>query len=34
MDVKDALLDAVRCCIRGRKADWPADALPQSSWII
>ena len=32
MDVKDALLDAVRCCIRGRKADWPADALPQSGW--
>lgn len=32
MDVRQALVTAVRCCLRGTQTGWPADALTEQDW--
>lgn len=32
MDVRQALVAAVRCCLRGTQTGWPVDALTEQDW--
>ena len=32
MDVRQALVTAVRCCLRGTPTGWPVDALTEQDW--
>ena len=32
MDVRQALVTAVRCCLRGTQTGWPVDALTEQDW--